>query len=38
MKTFYIQTDKGSTIELQSGMTLEVEIDGVLYEIGIKEK
>lgn len=35
---FTITTEKGSTIEMETGMTLEVEIDGIMYEISIKEK
>ena len=34
---FIIKTEKGTEIEMQSGLTIEIEIDGKKYEIGIKE-
>lgn len=37
MKKFYIKTDGGTEIEMVVGTTIVVEIDGIKYEITIKQ-
>jgi len=37
-KTFYIETDKGSKIEMQAGQEIDISIDGIDYTISIQEK
>lgn len=37
MATFKVTSEGGSTIELEAGMTVEVEINGVVYEISVKQ-
>lgn len=38
MATFKIISEKGTELELDSGMTVDVELGDARYEISIKEK